>query len=188
MSKLYDLNGGNPRLQDDNVWEYMSWRSSLLEKGLHQKYVLDAGCGVGWMSIRFVQRANHVVAIDLKPLHIKMAKTDYSNPNIEYMLMDVCNMGFPDNTFDVVILSEVLEHISPHLRLKALQECKRVTRKGGVLKGVVPFNPHKQVTGFPHIFPLPEMETIREYIERLGMHIEHFEEGACASIYFKLEK
>jgi SAM-dependent methyltransferase len=48
-------------------------------------------------------------------------------------------MPFPDDLFDIVVVSEVLEHISGDLLPKALQETYRVLKHGGHLIGTVPY-------------------------------------------------
>jgi SAM-dependent methyltransferase len=50
---------------------------------------------------------------------------------------DVLNMSFPDNSFDLIVSNDVLEHVpSPE---KALQECVRVLRPGGTMLVTIPF-------------------------------------------------
>ncbi len=50
---------------------------------------------------------------------------------------DVTRMSFGDASFDVVLLSNVLEHVFEHR--KAVDECYRVLSPGGTLVLVVPF-------------------------------------------------
>lgn len=47
-------------------------------------------------------------------------------------------MPFPDRQFDVVIMSEVLEHLDDDVLKKTLQEVHRVLRPGGRFIGTVP--------------------------------------------------
>jgi len=71
-------------------------------------------------------KSNCVLNIDLDPDR---------NPD---MVVDVCEMNrFSDGEFDVVIMSEVLEHVkTPHL---AINEIYRVLREGGKLILTAPF-------------------------------------------------
>lgn len=50
---------------------------------------------------------------------------------------DLCQLSFPDESFDLVIHADVLEHV-PDLR-RALAELRRVTRPGGGMFFSVPF-------------------------------------------------
>lgn len=61
------------------------------------------------------------------------------------IVMDVCSLKFEDETFDLVIATELIEHVQDWK--KAVTEMKRVLRVGGLLlastrsKGF-PFHPH----------------------------------------------
>lgn len=45
---------------------------------------------------------------------------------------------FPDEQFDAVVMSEVIEHLEPKMRDASLSEVRRVLRAGGRLLGTVP--------------------------------------------------
>ena len=47
-------------------------------------------------------------------------------------------MPFPDDHFDAVVMSEVLEHLDAEIREQTLVEVRRVLRPGGHLLGTVP--------------------------------------------------
>jgi SAM-dependent methyltransferase len=48
------------------------------------------------------------------------------------------NLPFPDNVFDAVVVSEVLEHLSDESLENGLSEIARVLRRGGRIIGTVP--------------------------------------------------
>ncbi len=54
----------------------------------------------------------------------------------EYPEIDMQRMPYPDASFDLVVHSDTLEHIQNPVR--ALSECKRVLRPGGVLAYTIP--------------------------------------------------
>ena len=80
---------------------------------------LNLGCGYryhsDWTNINFVSTAENVIAHNLKD-----------------------GIPFPDNSFDVVYHSHVLEHLSKSEAEPFLKECYRVIRPQGVLRVVVP--------------------------------------------------
>ena len=85
---------------------------------------------------------NQVTAIDILPEDnefgfSKNTLTKLKNrPNIKSIIMDAQKMEFDDNQFDIVILTEVLEHI-PDDKLAA-KEIIRVLKPGGYLFLTVP--------------------------------------------------
>lgn len=72
--------------------------------------VLDIGCGKGELTFDVAEKAEMVVGIDLNEKNIKFAKEKFSASNIEYLVGDATK-DLPDKKFDVIILSNVLEHI-----------------------------------------------------------------------------
>jgi ubiquinone/menaquinone biosynthesis C-methylase UbiE len=73
--------------------------------------VLDIGCGIGALAYDVAEKAKaYVVGIDLNSNNIVQAQKRYSHPRINYLVGDVLQK-LPDGPFDVVILSNVLEHL-----------------------------------------------------------------------------
>lgn len=67
---------------------------------------------------------------------VNIDMTAYSEDVIAYNLLK--GIPFPDNTFDVVYHSQVLEHIPREQAPAFLKECHRVLNVGGTLRVVVP--------------------------------------------------
>ena len=73
--------------------------------------VLDIGCGMGVLTYDVAERAGaYVVGIDLNPDSIAQARQRYAHPRVEYRVGDALK-ELPDEHFDVVVLSNVLEHL-----------------------------------------------------------------------------
>ena len=109
-----------------------SWAGRLSQKlekdGLHPKHrimnyhkffvdnvsendtVLDIGCGNGALTYDVAKKAKKVVGIDLNEKNISIAEGKYSRENIEYVHGDALT-DLPNKRFDIIILSNVLEHI-----------------------------------------------------------------------------
>jgi SAM-dependent methyltransferase len=73
--------------------------------------VLDVGCGIGAVAYDLAEkRGAQVVGIDLNANSIAEARQRHSHPKVEYMVGNVLQ-DLPEGSFDVVILSNVLEHL-----------------------------------------------------------------------------
>lgn len=111
------------------------------------KRVLDAGCGVGWGSqlLRTEGDADCVVGVDNFPAAIAYAQTYYAGP--VFAVGDLVALPVLDNSFDVVVCFEALEHVQAHAQLMA--EVRRVLRPDGILLISSP-NPDVYPSGNPY--------------------------------------
>lgn len=92
---------------------------------------LDVGCGTGLL-LRHLRPG--AVGIDLNPRNIRRAQ-QYA-PAATVLQGDAEALAFPDATFNLVICTEVLEHlVFPE---RAVAEMHRVLTPGGLLLGSVP--------------------------------------------------
>ena len=92
--------------------------------------VLDAGCGEGHLIERLKRKnKNTYYGIDLTGIALKKAKARV--PDAILTIGDISNLPFESEFFDVVICTEVLEHIYNYE--KAIREMKRVLKKDGSL-------------------------------------------------------
>jgi hypothetical protein len=103
---------------------------SIIPKGYST--LLDIGARDGYISNLVSPFFRKVTALDLE-------KPRLGKENIIAVKGDVTCLEFEDNSFDVVLCTEVLEHISPKLLNKACSEIIRVA-KNFVVIGV----PYKQ--------------------------------------------
>lgn len=88
--------------------------------------VLDIGCGNGAVAYDISKKVKNVTAIDISKHNITVAKKKYSNQNLEYIIGDATKFNF-ENNFDVIILSNVLEHIEN--RVEFLSKIKKFAPK-----------------------------------------------------------
>jgi SAM-dependent methyltransferase len=93
--------------------------------------VLDAGCGVGYGTAHLAQVAERVVGVDVSDDAVAYAHAHYAGPNVEFLVADVLELPFADDSFDVVCSFEIVEHVANAERFVA--ELARVLRPGGRL-------------------------------------------------------
>ena len=108
--------------------------------------VLDVGAGFGRHVYECARRGAHVVALDyaadevVQPQNTLGAMVEAGEITIDKLIGvlqgDATRLPFPDGTFDVVITSEVLEHIQDDV--SALAEFVRVLKPGGTFAATVP--------------------------------------------------
>ncbi|WP_028992158.1 class I SAM-dependent methyltransferase [Thermoanaerobacter thermocopriae] len=125
-AKYYD------RIENMMEKRWMSkWRKELFNhvKG-HD--VLEIGVGTG-KNMPYYPKDINITAIDFSPkmLEKAIARANKLGLNITLKLMDVQQLGFPENSFDVVITACVFCSVPDPI--KGLNEIKRVLRKDGEL-------------------------------------------------------
>lgn len=95
-------------------------------------YVLDAGCGSGRWSKFLATKVKFIEAIDPSDAVYSAAQLLSDTNNIRISQVDIENLPFPDNTFDLIISLGVLHHIPD--TPKALQKLvNKLKDKGTIL-------------------------------------------------------
>jgi ubiquinone/menaquinone biosynthesis C-methylase UbiE len=100
--------------------------------------ILDGGTGRGFY-LRFIREVCNasVVGLELEFQIIRMAWQALARlPEISLVNGSLYSIPFPDNSFNKIILSEVLEHVPDDVR--ALREVARVLKPGGLVAITVP--------------------------------------------------
>jgi len=120
------------------------------------KKVLDAACGEGYGSHLLAAYAEKVVAVDIDQNSITHAKQRYHRDNLKFIKADVLDIPIPDNSFDVVVSFETLEHLAAHQDL--LAEYKRLLNDDGVLIVSTPDKAeYSDKTGFENEYHVKEL-------------------------------
>ncbi len=124
-----------PSYQDH--WDDRRFRAYVLERLKSHDWMLDLGAGRGAVpEMDFRMHAKFLAAVDPDPVVLE-------NPFVhEAKLLDLKTgrIPYPDNTFDVVIANNVLEHLrNPEL---TFGEISRVLKPGGLFLGKTPNKRH----------------------------------------------
>lgn len=101
------------------------------------KKVLDIGCFIGYGETR-IPKAKHIIAIDSDDRVLEFTRKNRKLPNVKFQKVDARNLPFQNEIFDVVIASQLIEHIHPKEINDFLLQVKRVLKKGGLFFCITP--------------------------------------------------
>lgn len=145
--------------------EHMVRYQSILPL-VKNKVVLDIASGSGYGSAHLSRTAKHVYGVDISREAIQYAQKNYGSKLIDFMVGDGVKIPLKDNSVDVVVTFETIEHIEKYDQF--MKEVKRVLKDKGLL-----------------ILSTPND---KEYTEENHFHIHEFEQKELESFarqYFK---
>lgn len=99
---------------DDDGWTANNHYHNFLLKHVPQncENALEIGCGTGAFARLLAQRSQRVVALDLSPEMIRVARSRSSQfDNIDFQLADVMTWDFPQSQFDLICSIATLHHL-----------------------------------------------------------------------------
>lgn len=128
------------------------------------KKVLEVGFGEGYGTDYLGRIATEITGVDMSQALVDHARKKYGRKNVWFMRGDATEFPFSANAFDVVISSQVLEHVKDYM--KFLVETNRVLRPGGTA-----------------IFATPNRKAMID-----GVNPYHFKEFSAAELQKTLEK
>jgi SAM-dependent methyltransferase len=128
---------------EDVHWWFVGRRRILLQllnqylggNGLHQRKILDVGCGTGTM-LTHLATFGQVEGVDIDEEAIGYCQ---DRGLTDVRLGEAAKLPFEDGTYDLVTCLDVVEHLDDDTA--AFREMKRVLRPGGHLLVTVPANP-----------------------------------------------
>lgn len=137
-------------------WRRLEFASRLIPSDCTS--VLDVGVGPGAFLnyLASLGRFDRVTGIDKR----RYSKFVQLVPDLDYRIMDIGNLSFPDNCFDTVFCMEVLEHLNTRTLEAGLAALRRIAKKRLVM--TVPFN---------EPLPLP------------SYHLQHFDENRIMATF-----
>ncbi len=111
------------------------------------KKILEIGCGSGYGNKLLATKAKKILSIDIDKESIEFAKKINPSANIEYELADVTKGISPkDNSYDICVCFQVIEHIQISKLQDFLGEINRVIKPGG---SVLFTTPNRKIRLFP---------------------------------------
>lgn len=130
-------------------------------------HLLEVGCGTGRTACYLAEQGYQVTAIDIHQQMIEKAKyrAKALGLDIQFMVSDVCDMPFPENTFDAILAESVTIFTEAE---RSVQEYSRVLKQGGLLydremfvTGPVPPQAVEELTSF---FGFPQLLNQEEWL------------------------
>ena len=95
------------------------------------KRVLDLGCGVGFFGNMAAERGAWVTGLDFSASALQLAAEHH--PGLELIRGDATRLPYASDSFDVVLLNDIIEHLADEPGRAMVQETFRVIKPGGVL-------------------------------------------------------
>ncbi len=133
------LGRGSPEdyTKAQSAWAEKNFRFFSAHVELKDKVILDAGCGPGGKTLYYAGKGcSSITGVDIDPVRIAHARSflsEHPNSRVEFMVGDLSNLPFAADSFDIIFLNDVFEHVDRPLLEKVLRELKRVMRPGGTI-------------------------------------------------------
>ncbi|HEY0045269.1 MAG TPA: class I SAM-dependent methyltransferase [Flavobacterium sp.] len=137
-SKEIDLAGHEILNVIEKADKFNEWMYQIISPYCKGK-ILEIGSGIGNISQFFISNNQEIVLSDLRENYCEILNKKFQNPVITINLVDLdFDIHFADllGTFDTVFALNVVEHIEDDL--KAIENCKKLLKKGGILIILVP--------------------------------------------------
>lgn len=145
-------------------------RYDLAARHARDKAVLEIGCGsgIGLEHLRGVARS--LVGGDVSEVNLREAR--HHVPDVPVVALDALDLPLSDTSMDTVLMLEVIYYL-PDLR-RALTECRRVLRPGGVLVACLPNREHPGFHPSPFSVGYPSAPELLELLTSTGFEPEVF--------------
>lgn len=98
--------------------------------------VCDAACGFGAYSAMLSANGYRVSGFDVAASSVALTKKLLAHVGLEsgeYKMCDICDIAFPDASFDAAVAHAVIDHLSAERAKTALNELFRIVKKGGIV-------------------------------------------------------
>jgi ubiquinone/menaquinone biosynthesis C-methylase UbiE len=154
--------------------------------------VLEIGCGTGSLTLAAKRQAGpsgQVVGIDVIPGMVEYSrqKAAQANVDVTFQLGSINGLPFPDTSFDVVMCSFMIFHISEDTRRKGIAEIYRVLKPQGRLLVVdlaMPAQPLQRAIAKRIIFRGGLEHDLHELLPMMA--VPGFSDIECAPVKFSI--
>ncbi len=138
------------------VWRFgQDRRLDLIRRyvELENARVLDIGCGIGAYVEKFRDRDARAFGVDVDAEKLADARREKNLLTLAASVSEA--LPFADNSFDAVLLHEVIEHVANDAQ--TIREAERVMKRGGIMivfapNRLYPFETHGAYFGTRYVF------------------------------------
>src|SRR5437763_1852670 len=114
----FDIDGGYQyEAYHNGICFQKSWHRLKYLKALElignntNEKILDAACGSGVLTDLIAQKLNvSITGADFSSKAIEFCKNTYHNANLDFVLVDLQEKCFEQNSFSTIVMLEALEH------------------------------------------------------------------------------
>lgn len=136
LDKIYERQTHFKKNRMNNVLELIGQVNGLK--------ILDLGTANGLFAIECARNGAFSVGLDFSKIALKNAKNfaNISNMEIDAICSDCSILPFKSNSFDLILLVDLVEHLNMALYEKTIKECYRVLKYGGRIALYTPNKEH----------------------------------------------
>jgi len=136
-----------------------------------QGLILDVGCGGAWVAKSFCPKGYKTISFDISPKNTQEALKRYPSENHAAVVGDVFSLPFREKSFNYVIASEIIEHVTEPETL--VKNVFSILKPGGTLFVSSPYKEKIEYSLCVHCNrPTPK-----------SAHLHSFDEKILTSLY-----
>lgn len=148
-------------------------RYAIVKDYVENKIVLDIACGEGYGANLTSKTAKFVYGVDIDNVIIQAAKFKYKKKNIEFLTGSAIEIPLEDNSVDVVISFETIEHHDQHDEM--MREIKRVLKSNGMIIISTPDKLfYSDLRNFNNQFHVKELYK-QEFVDLISKNFNHIQ-------------
>ncbi len=112
----------------------------LSEIPANASWILDTGCGGGWLAGALKNKNKNVISMDISDINPIKATKNNPYPTHFGLVADVYELPIKDASIDCIVASEIIEHVSDPKRF--LNALFTALKPGGKIIVTTPYNEH----------------------------------------------
>ena len=139
----------------DPLFKWVLWEQTFKSKLIQQANIqagmkiLDLGCGTGTLTL-MLKRAHpdtHIIGLDGDEQILEIARKKSQNEDIQWEQGLASSLSYPDSTFDRVVTSLVIHHLTTNEKRLTFHEIYRILKPQGELHILDFGTPHGTIGG-----------------------------------------